>query len=289
MILWHLVSILPTLTPMYLNTILKESYLHKYINVTFLVFLGAFVFTSCATPKNSYYFKTLPNDTTINTGVNRAGESVIRKNDQLAINISSLNPQEDAVYNAASGSLGASASGATGSGGGSGYLVDANGNIQLHRLGAIHAEGMTRRALKNKIETDISPYLKDAVVTVKYLNHRITVIGEVKAPSVISMPEERLSLLEVLGSTGDISALGKKDHLLIIRETETGKQFKRLNLEDHSVFTSDWYYLQPDDVVYVEPNDEKIKEAKRARTQQTVSLALSGLSLAIIILNSLLK
>lgn len=253
----------------------------------FLCCMAALFFSSCVTPKNSYYFKDLPRDTSINTTVSRLTESVIRKNDQLAITISSLNPEEDRVYNAAAISLsgGAAAAGA----GTSGYFVDANGDIQVHRLGSIHAEGMTRRALKNRIETDIKPYLKDAVVTVRYLNHRVTVMGEVRSPQVVLMPEEQLSILEVLGASGDITQLGKKDNILVIRETGTGKQFRRLNLEDHSVFTSEWYYLKPDDVVYVEPNDKIVKDEKRQRTQQTVSLALSGLSLAIIILNSLLK
>lgn len=246
---------------------------------------GSLLFSACTTPKNAYYFKTLPRDTSINTTVNRLTESVIRKNDQLSINISSLNPEEDKVYNAAISVLGTAVSGGTPNG----YLVDMNGNIQLHRLGSIHAEGMTRRELKNKIETDIKPYLKDPVITVRYLNRRVTVMGEVTKPQVISMPEEQLSILEVLGASGDMTVMGKKDNVLIIRETETGKQFKRLNLEDHSVFTSEWYYLKPDDVVYIEPSDKKVTEEKRARTQQAVSLAISGLSLAIIILNSLLK
>ena len=212
---------------------------------------------------------------------------MIRKNDQLSITISSLNPEEDKVYNAAALSL---VSGAAGAGSGtSGYFVDAGGNIQLHRLGTVHAEGMTRRELKNKIEADIKPYLKDPVVTVRYLNHRVTVMGEVGKPQVVVMPEEQLSLLEVLGESGDITPTGKRDNVLIIRETETGKQFKRINLEDQSVFTSEWYYLKPDDVVYVEPNDKKIKDEKRARTQQTVSLAISGISLAIIILDRILR
>jgi polysaccharide export outer membrane protein len=262
-------------------------YLKKLV---FPLLTGVFAllfFSSCSTPKNAYYFKNLPRDTSINTTINRLTESLIRKNDQLSITISSLNPDEDKVYNAAAISM---INGAAGAGSGtSGYFVDANGNIQLHRLGSIHAEGMTRRELKNKIETDIKPYLKDPVVTVRYLNHRITVIGEVSKPSVIPMPEEQLSILEVLGSSGDLTLTGKKDNILIIRETATGKQFKRLNLEDHAVFTSDWYYLQPDDVVYVEPNDKIVKDEKRQRTQQTVALAMSGLSLAIIILNSLLK
>ena len=264
----------------------KDRYIYeKLIYLLIICFVGSVFFTSCTTPKNAYYFKTLPRDTTINTTVNRLTESVIRKNDQLSINISSLNPEEDRVYNAATLSL----SGAAAGGSPNGYLVDMNGNIQLHRLGNIHAEGMTRRALKNKIETDIKPYLKDPVVTVRYLNRRVTVMGEIGRPQVIPMPEEQLSILEVLGASGDITGLGKKDNVLIIRETEAGKQFKRINLEDHSVFSSEWYYLKPDDVVYVEPNDKIVKDEKRQRTQQTVALAMSGLSLAIIILNSLLK
>lgn len=261
-------------------------YLHeKIICLAIVCCLSGILFSSCTAPKNAYYFKTLPGDTSISTTVNRLTESVIRKNDQLAINISSLNPEEDKVYNAVVPVLGTAAA----SGSSNGYVVDMNGNIQLHRLGSIHAEGMTRRELKNKIETDIKPYLKDPVVTVRYLNRRVTVIGEVAKPQVIPMPEEQLSILEVLGASGDMTLMGKKDNVLIIRETETGKQFKRLNLENHSVFTSEWFYLKPDDVVYIEPNDKVVRDEKRARTQQTIALAMSGLSLAIIILNSLLK
>ena len=268
-----------------LKIFLKQAYINKNFNYTIVVTcILVFIFSSCATPKNSYYFKNIPRDTSINTTINRQTESVIRKNDQLAITISSLNPEEDKVYNAAALSLGSGAAG-----GSNGYLVDMNGNIQLHRLGSMHADGMTRSALKNKIETDIKPYLKDPVVTVRYLNHRVTIMGEVLKPQIIPMPEEQISILEALGASGDITLLGKKDNVLIIRETETGKQFKRLNLEDKAVFTSEWYYLKPDDVVYVEPNDKKVNDEKRARTQQNVSLAISGISLVIIILNSLLK
>lgn len=237
---------------------------------------------SCSVSKNTYYFKTLPRDTVINSSITRSGESTIHKSDMLDILISSLNPEEDKVYNAVEVSVGLSAGG---TGNDHGYLVDANGNIQLHRLGSIHAEGMTRRELKNKIETDIKPFLKDPLVTVRYLNHRVTVMGEAGKPAVIPMSEEKISILELLSNSGDLTAMAKKDNILIIRETETGKQFKRINLEDHSIFTSEWYYLQPNDVVYIEPNDKKIKDEKRARAQQNISIALSGVSLIIVILS----
>lgn len=241
---------------------------------------------SCKTTKNSYYFQNLQRDTTIKTAVAASVESKIKKNDQLSIVISSLNPQEDAVYNAAALSLGMSTAG---SGASVGYQVDAKGEIQVHRIGNLKAEGMTRKELKSKLESSLSPYLKDPVVTVRYLNHRVTILGEVVKPQVISMPEERMSLLEVLGASGDVTPFARRDNILVIRETESGKQFKRLNLENHSIFTSDWYYLKPDDVVYVEPNDKKVNEEKRTKTQQAISIGLSALSVAIIILDRIIK
>ena len=246
-------------------------YTSKYILPLLISGFAAIIFTSCSSPKNAYYFKTLPRDTSLTNTVNRVPETRIQKNDQLNINISSLNPAEDAVFNAAAGMGNTTASTGTAA---SGYTVDIAGNIQVHRLGIIHAEGMTRRELKNKLETDISPYLKDAVVTIRFLNHRVTLLGEISKPQVITMPEEKLSLLEVLGSSGDLTQLAKRDNILIIREKENSKQFKRINLEDHSIFTSEWYYLQPGDVVYVEPSDKRIKDEKRARQQQTIQRAL---------------
>src|SRR5258705_2888439 len=223
-----------------------------------LIILSGISFTSCKTAQKAYYFKTVPRDTTINSSINRVEESRIRKNGLLAINFSSLNPSEDMIYNAAAGSA-VSATPAGGSGGG-GYFVDAQGNIQLHKLGLIHAEGMTREELKNKIQKDIEPYLKDPVVTVRFLNHRVSVLGEVGSPGMVQMPEERLSVIDVLSSSGDVTTAAKLNNILIIRETGAGKQFKRINLEDHSIFTSEWYYLQPGDIVYVEPNDKKLNE-----------------------------
>ena len=244
------------------------------------------VLPSCVTPKNSYYFKNLPRDTTLQSFTNKSVESRIRKNDLLSINFSSQNPEEDLKYNAPlSGGIGGAGTAATASG----YQVDANGNIQLHKLGVLHVEGMTRRQLKEKIQTDIEPYLKDPVIMVRYLNHKITVLGEVAKPTIIQMPEEYLSLFDVLSSSGDLTQFAKRDNILIIRESAKGKELKRINLEDHSIFNSEWYYLQPDDVVYVEPSDKKLNEEKRNQKMQTVGLALSGVSILVILLDRIFR
>ena len=251
-----------------------------------MVLLTAISFSSCTTTKTTYYFKTLQKDQVIPSNINKMEELKIRKNDLLSINISSLNRDEDLTYNAPSVSFGSGGQSGTSSGG---YLVDAMGNIQLHKSGLLHAEGMTRASLKEKIQKDLAPYLKDPVVTVRYLNHRVTILGEVSKPQVVQMPEEHISLLELLGISGDVTQFARRDNILIIRETDNGKQSKRINMEDHSVLGSEWYWLQPGDVVYVEPNDKKIKDESIAKRNQTISIALSALSVAIIILNRLIK
>ena len=124
---------------------------------------------------------------------------------------------------------------------------------------------------------------------VRYLNHKITVLGEVAKPTIIQMPEEYLSLFDVLSSSGDLTQFAKRDNILVIRETSKGKELKRLNLEDHSIFNSAWYYLQPDDVVYVEPSDKKLNEEKRNQKMQTVGLALSGVSILVILLDRIFR
>lgn len=249
-----------------------------------LLFIG--FFSSCKVTElpNSSYFKNLQKDSLYRSTVNKYTESKIRKADQLSIIIASSSREEDMIYNAPSGAVSAA-----GTASGGGYTVDANGSIQLHKLGVIKAEGMTRRELKDKIQKDLELFLKDPVVTIKYLNHKVTLLGEVKQPTIVPMPEEQLSILEVLAAGGDVSELARRDNILIIRETENGKETKHINLEDQSIFTSPWYYLQPDDVVYISPNDARLTEAKRLRKQQNISLAISAVSLGVIIINSLIR
>ena len=275
-----------------MNRIERKARFPKSSRLNIVVALGILLTTalsSCTPTKNSYYFKTLPNDTNIPGTMAKGPELQIKKNDVLSIVVSSLNPAEDAVYNSAagvSGNIGViSGTNPTGSG----YVVDANGNIQFHRLGIIHAEGMTRRELKNKIQRDILPYLKDPIVNVLFVNHNVTVFGEVGKSQVLSMPEEQLSIIDVIATSGDLSMSARKDNILIIRETSNGKQFKRVNMENHSIFTSEWYYLQPGDVVYVEPNDKRVNEENRNRRQQTLSVVVTSVSFALLILDRIFR
>ncbi len=251
--------------------------------IIIVIFSSGFL-TSCTPTKNVVYFQNLQTDTTLHNLVNNNLELKIRKNDLLGISIISPDPISTPLFNGLSSTSSSSGESGGGSTGGSGgYLVDKDGNIVMYKLGNIHVEGLTRNELKNKLQTDLAPYLKDAVITVRFLRNKIIILGEVAKPQVLNIPNEQITLLEAIAQSGDLTFTGRRDNILVIRETETGKQFKRLNLSDNSIFSSPYYYLKPDDVVYVEPTESKIK----SQNPQLISYVLSGVTILITIFSLL--
>lgn len=198
--------------------------------------------SSCTTSKQALYFKNLPNDTTLTNLISKDFESKIQKSDLLGITVASLSPENTALYNAPQNAEGTQA----------GYLVDENGNLEFIKLGTIHVEGMTRKELKARLEKDLTPYLAQSVVAVSFLNRHITLIGAV-SPQVMPISSEHMTLLDALASSGDIGARGRMDNVLVIRNQGEDKVFKRLDLTDESLFYSPYFYVQPNDIVYVEP------------------------------------
>jgi polysaccharide export outer membrane protein len=258
------------------------------INIFYIFLAYIILIFSCSPVKNVVYFQNLANDTTIQILVNKNMELKIRKNDLLSISIISPEPVSTALFNgtqnasASSGATGASTPTTAG-----GHLVDNEGNIAIYKLGVMHVEGLTRSELKQKLQKDLAPYLVDAVINIRFLSNHVTMLGEVSKPQVINIPNEQISLLEAIAQSGDLTITGRRDNILIIRETERGKQFQRLNLSDKSIFASPFYYLKPDDVVYVEPIKLKIKST--TQTPQIVSYALSGVTILITVLALFLR
>jgi polysaccharide biosynthesis/export protein len=245
-----------------------------------------FLFSSCKITQQSAYFKTLQKDTTLKNFITNDFELKIIKGDRLSINVSSMSSVEDAFFNAVT-SVGAGAGSATSAGG---YSVQQDGTILLHRLGAYKVEGFTRRELSKKIETSLLPYMKDPIVQVNFLNHKITLLGEVSTPQVLNLPEEQISIIDALVLSGDVTPNAKRNNITIIRENGNEKQVKHINLEDHSIFSSPWYYVKPNDIILVAADTEKyIKAEKRQKLQNTLSLVASGVSLAVIILSRIIK
>ncbi len=264
---------------------------HEYfltvVRLTSIVFLSAALFSSCAVTKPTYIFKDIKKDTVIQ-GFNDAGiELKIQKNDLLNLTISSLNPAEDLLFNS---SMATGTSTAKSDGGGAGYLVSNEGNIYMHKLGTLIVAGMTNKELKNKLEKDLLPYLKDPIVNVSFANHFITIMGEAGSSQKLNIPAEKISIIDALALSGHVTANATLRDVMVIRETEGAKQFKHLNLENASIITSPWYYLQPKDILVVSPNEEKMfTEARRIRNLQVYTTFVSVLSIALIILDRVIK
>lgn len=233
----------------------------------------AILFTSCSTTKSTTYFQDIQKDTTLKNLVTKDFETKIRKGDLLSINVASLSPENTALYNAPQNTVGAI----------SGYLVDENGNIPFIKLGSLPVEGLTRKELKAQLEKNLLPYLKEPVVAVGFLNRHITMMGAV-SPQVLPILNDNMTLLDALASSGDIGAKGRPDNILVIREKDNTKEFKRLNLTDKSIFYSPYFYLQPNDIIYVEP----LKERKN-NTAQLISYIITGVTFFIFILDRFLK
>jgi polysaccharide export outer membrane protein len=256
--------------------------------VLFLV-LGSFlILGGCVNARQIRYFENLGEGVIPSSIVNL--EPVINKSDILSITVSSPNPQATEMFNApnmaATHPTGIAAGNISPS---SGYLVSQEGTIEFPALGKIMAAGLTKQKLKEEITEKLlaSKLLIDPIVTVRFLNYRVTVLGEVARPTVVTVPNERISILEAIGVAGDITIYGRKENVLLIREEKSGKMIKRLNLNSSEIFSSPYYYLKSNDVIYVEPNNTKMAAA--SRTQQLLPTILSALSFVAIILTRVIE
>jgi polysaccharide biosynthesis/export protein len=254
----------------------------------FLVLSSLLIFGSCADTKRVTYFNNLGEGVIPSSIINL--EPVIQKSDILSITVTSPNPEATQMFNAPN--MASSSNMSAGPGNiapSSGYLVSQDGYIDFPGLGKVMAAGLAKQKLKEEITQMLinSKLLIDPIVTVRYLNYRVTVLGEVARPTVVTVPNEKISILEAIGLAGDLTIFAKRDNILLIREEKGSKVIKRINLNTSEIFTSPYYYLKSNDVVYVEPNNTKVASA--SRTQQLLPTILSGLSFVAIILTRVIN
>lgn len=245
-------------------------------NFSFLFFtLLIVLFTGCTSQKKIAYFygvneKSVAN---INQSFTKGHEARICTGDMLSITVSGLDPEAVAPFNlplvsyANPGSAQIYASPVLQS-----YLVDINGYINFPIIGQIKLVGLTKSEAIAHISELLSPYLKNAIITMQFLNYKVTVLGEVLRPGQYSINNERVTVLDALGLAGDMTVYGKRENVLLIRENFGKLEFVRLNLNSEDVFTSPYYYLQQNDILYVEPN------VVRSISAQNIPLYLSTIS-----------
>ena len=256
-------------------------------NLLLFIFLIGLFFASCTTSKQIVYFEHVKDTTFYSTQT--VADYPIKPNDILSIMVSSRDQEASMEFNPhlRNSIRSTTATGQSTEPGG--YLVSSDGTIQMPYLGKIKAAGLTQDQLKENITNMIlaKKILIEPLVEIRYLNFEITVLGEVARPTVITVNSDKISMLKALGLAGDLTIYGKRDNVLLVREEGGVKKTRHINLNSADFFNSPYYYLQPNDVVYVAPNN--VRKVQATTNPNLLPIILSSLSLAVIVIDRLLR
>lgn len=269
---------------------------YKLICSLLILFAGVTALSSCGSSKQVVYFQDLkPGESEIKLPELQA--ITVRPEDKISIIVNSRDPQLTDLFNLpyVTRQLGQSSKTYTvGTNQGvSGYTVDAEGNIDFPVLGKVHVAGMKREDIAEKIKNELvsKNLVKDPVVTVEFMNLCISVLGEVNNPGRFSIERDRLTVLDALSMAGDLTIYGNRYKVMVLRQEGDVQRVYGINLTSgEHIYSSPAYYLQQNDVVYVEPNAVKARQStvngnNVRSTSFWISLASLLTSVAILIFN----
>lgn len=252
------------------------SSMYKYV----IVFLGIILLSSCSTRKEIVYFQDIERIQGFDSI--RQFQPRIEVNDVLSINVSSLNDEVVEPFKMDMGGQSGNRGGSNGNNSLYGYLVDTDGNIQFPVLGEIEVVNRTRGELEEYLTRELREYVTDAVVRVRIMNFKVTVLGETGS-QVIDVPDERISVPQAIALAGDITYDGKRNNILIIRNHNGKLSYGRVDLTSADLFKNPYYFLKQNDIVYVEPTYRKVKSAGFITSWQgIVSIITTAFSLVVL-------
>ncbi len=257
----------------------------------------AVVLSACNAYKNVAYVQSAGAPIQYENVSNSIPEPSIKIGDLLIITVNSSVPESSVPFNLPliptgegmnSYSIGTQMSSA---GGLQNYLVDIEGYINFPVLGKLKVAGLSKTELLNKLKSGIYPkYIKEEpVITLRYANYKVSVLGEVNRPNAYNINNEKISVFEAIAMAGDLSIYGRRDNVLLIRENLNGERVTvRLDLRDERLITSEYYYLQQNDVLYVQPNDPRSRSSALS-TAETLTVSIVGtlISLTSLLINIL--
>ncbi len=229
------------------------------------VLAGGMLMTSCMSTKKIVYLQGADTLYAVPQEITQAFELQIQSDDELAISVASKNPElvkpfdtNTLIGSGSGGSRGGYSNSTSNTTSGVAYfLVDKQGNIEFPVFGSVNTKGKTCKQLAKELQQRFisEGYIKDAIVNVKIMSFKVTVLGDVRAPGVQNFTGERLTLLEALGRAGDMNSSAKRENVLVVREEQGRRITYQVDVRDtKAVFESPAYYLQQNDVVYVQPN-----------------------------------
>lgn len=236
------------------------------------------LFFSCASYKHVAYFEDIDQLDSIRNDY-RSNLS-LRPNDRVGIVVSAMNSAAVLPFNLPLISYGSPVSTTVYTSPQlQAYTVDSVGCIHFPVLGMIHVEGMTKTELSNFIAQQLQQYLKDPVVTVKFLNFQVSVLGEVSQPGIYTLSKDRVTILDAIAMAGDMTVYGQRTNILLIREdTQGALSYHRIDLNKKEALLAQTYYVQQNDVIYIQPNKVRMKAAANINTSMYLSVVSTVLS-----------
>lgn len=245
-------------------------------NLLLIIFISVLTF-SCS-KRNLVYFSDIEPGTVHSVKINSSIEPKIQEDDLLSITVTSLNAESNMLFNAGvlmpSGETGSTVISSPIN---ENYLVDKNGFVNYPVIGQINLNGLTKLEAINKMTELLKAYVQDPIINIRFMNFKVTVIGEVTNPSTFVILTEKINILEALGLAGDMTAYGRRENVMIIREKDGIRSTTRLNLNNKQVLSSPFYYLQQNDVIYVEPY--KTKAIQSDTNPQSIAIFTSIVTL----------
>jgi polysaccharide export outer membrane protein len=261
----------------------------KTTTITVFIVLVMMLFNSCAGVKEMAYFQKLTTKTEVvkqNTGLHVAR---IKPKDILSITVITTEPSISKIYNLSyppapmnsDNILSIQSNSSVSQSALQSYLVDVDGNIDFPVFGKIKIVGLTLIELENLLQKKLEPAFNNErpIITIRFINFNIYVLGEVNRPGKFNTTNERITILDAISNAGDLTVYGRRDNIRILREDAKGvKKIITVNLNDENIIYSQFYYLEQNDVVYVEPNKVKSRSASFGSAE---SFAISAISIVI--------
>ena len=269
--------------------VIPNFFMQRFVN-GLLALLLLTAATACVSHEELISFKPLDPVSLSPQQIENNTNLTVQPEDLLRITVSSLNPEAAVPFNQSQED--SQQRNQNGLGGGSslqlelttGYFVDDAGYIDFPVLGSLDVAGLTLSEIKEMIAGRLADgYLKDPVVNVRFLNFKVTILGEVNIPGLLRLSNKRVTLLEAFGMAGDLTDYANRTNVLIMREDNGERTFARLNLQNEDIFSSPYFYLEQNDVIYVEPIDARVAPVADP-LQRVIGYASAALSLVSIVI-----
>ena len=246
----------------------------EYI-ILVLILIGA---SSCVSKKDIVYFS----KDQLSESTNNNYSLVLKPDDLLQITVSSDDIESAQPFNLPVVTFSASTNAVVGTPKQQSYLIDSNGEISFPVLGKIKLAGLTREQAVKLFERKLIPdLLKKPIITIRIVNFKVTVEGDVKNPGTFTIPNERVTIMEAIGLAGDLNISGQRNNVLVIREENGKKTSYRVDLTSMKTLNSPVYYLQQNDFVYIEPNNSKVQSASY-NPNYSVLISISSVLISLI-------